>query len=477
MITTGATHTELLQAAGIELRRQPALNTTSHSKCPRCIERKGHSGSTVLAVTLKDDGVQVFCHSTGCEWNTGYFLKLTQTDRYKKIGTKQNFVPIEKVQPEPKTVTRDVFTASIARELYKENKFALWLASLYEQSGKADNRAEARKLAGAALQNWNVGTSVRPGKITRTVFWELDKSGRIRRPVAIPYGPDGKRLKRENGTLPDEPESEPLGFTIAQGYSPCLYGEWQLLQRPTDLVVLVESQKTAILASLAFPEFVWLAVGGKNISAQKAAALAGRDVLVLFDEGETEAAQSAISKLVNELAAQGMQPCTAQAICHSDLLGTTVQKGFDLAEYIAANPSLLQWPADYPGMNPPAPIQDNTHTSPEPPVFHHTADDTPYSSTHTPPEHISANTRQIWGGAGPAYTESQTDWETGYPDSWDAPPDTSQTPAQWLASLGVDFDTDETASTAAEMADKNPALLHLLTSELLQGELTSRRTV
>jgi len=44
----------------------------------------------------------------------------------------------------------------------------------------------------------------------------------------------------------------------------CFFGEHLLNQFPDRSVAIVESEKTAILASVYFPQFVWLATGGKN---------------------------------------------------------------------------------------------------------------------------------------------------------------------------------------------------------------------
>lgn len=44
----------------------------------------------------------------------------------------------------------------------------------------------------------------------------------------------------------------------------CCFGEHLLAASPRKPIAVVESEKTALIASLAFPAYVWLAVGGKN---------------------------------------------------------------------------------------------------------------------------------------------------------------------------------------------------------------------
>jgi hypothetical protein len=73
------------------------------------------------------------------------------------------------------------------------------------------------------------------------------------------------------------------------GYVPCLYGEWQLTQWKDAVVCLVESEKTAVIASLYMPTFqgrkaIWLACGGVNgLTDYKVKVLKNRDVIMVAD--------------------------------------------------------------------------------------------------------------------------------------------------------------------------------------------------
>lgn len=46
--------------------------------------------------------------------------------------------------------------------------------------------------------------------------------------------------------------------------SQCLFGEHLLNTYPDKVVVLVESEKSAVIGSAIFPGYVWLATGGKS---------------------------------------------------------------------------------------------------------------------------------------------------------------------------------------------------------------------
>ncbi|MDR0835283.1 MAG: DUF6371 domain-containing protein, partial [Tannerella sp.] len=68
--------------------------------------------------------------------------------------------------------------------------------------------------------------------------------------------------------------------------SQCLFGE-HLLHDNTKKVAIVESEKTAIIASVYLPEFIWMACGGcGNLSLKLCEPLKGRNVVLFPDCGK-----------------------------------------------------------------------------------------------------------------------------------------------------------------------------------------------
>ncbi len=66
--------------------------------------------------------------------------------------------------------------------------------------------------------------------------------------------------------------------------SQCLFGEHLLKTHPDKVVVLVESEKSAVIGSAIFPDYVWLATGGKSqMREEKLRVLSGRTVLLFPD--------------------------------------------------------------------------------------------------------------------------------------------------------------------------------------------------
>ncbi len=71
----------------------------------------------------------------------------------------------------------------------------------------------------------------------------------------------------------------PDGWTLTQ----CLFGEHLLPQYPDKPAALVESEKTAVIASIFCPDFIWLATGGKAQMNDRIEVLRGRNIVAFPD--------------------------------------------------------------------------------------------------------------------------------------------------------------------------------------------------
>jgi hypothetical protein len=108
----------------------------------------------------------------------------------------------------------------------------------------------------------------------------------------------------------------------------CLFGEHLLIDK-TKPVAIVESEKTAVIASVYFPQFIWLATGGKDgLKAEKCSVLAGRTIK-LFPDLNCFDKWSAIAKKI----------FNPELVEVSDLLEHNAseaerKQGLDLADYL-----------------------------------------------------------------------------------------------------------------------------------------------
>jgi len=162
-----------------------------------------------------------------------------------------------------------------------------------------------------------------------TVFWQIDISGKVRTGKIMLYNSiSGKRVKKPFSHINWVHTASKLNdFELKQ----CLFGE-HLLQDKTKPVAIVESEKTAVIASAYLPEFIWLAAGSlSNLTLEKCNVLKGR-VVILFPDLKC---YEEWSKKAIDLSKQ----IIGGKFFVSDLLERKANdkdkaKGFDLADYL-----------------------------------------------------------------------------------------------------------------------------------------------
>lgn len=125
-----------------------------------------------------------------------------------------------------------------------------------------------------------------------TVFWQIDVSGNVRAGKIMGYdATTGLRIKQPFNQVSWVHSVRKIqDFHMKQ----CLFGE-HLLSGPfagqsAKTVAIVESEKTALIAALFIPDFIWLATGGMHGSFNSEAmqVLRGREVILFPDLKATE---------------------------------------------------------------------------------------------------------------------------------------------------------------------------------------------
>ena len=173
------------------------------------------------------------------------------------------------VKPEPETpsfISVDMMRKTLSH--YDINPFYLFLSKTIGKDA-ANRQFERYKVGGA------------------TVFWQIDKDCNVRSGKLMGYNPkDGHRIKEP---IPQvcwvHSELKLPDFHLKQ----CLFGE-HLLATSSATVMLVESEKTCLIASHFMSDFLWLATGGKDgcFNEETMQVLRGRDVMLMPDLGATE---------------------------------------------------------------------------------------------------------------------------------------------------------------------------------------------
>jgi hypothetical protein len=227
-----------------------------------------------------------------------------QPKAYKPRPIKPQLKPVSFISVE-------VFKASL--KAHETNHFVQFLINLF--GAEVASQLISRYFI-ATSKHWNGAT----------VFWQIDTQGKVRTGKIMLYSPTtGKRIKEPFNHINwvhkaiKKPE-----FELRQ----CLFGEHLLIDK-TKPVAIVESEKTAIIASVYLPAFIWVAVGSlSNLNAEKCSILKGRTVILFpdlkaFDKWNRKAKE--LSPLANFTVSDLLERKANEA---------DKKQGFDLADYL-----------------------------------------------------------------------------------------------------------------------------------------------
>jgi hypothetical protein len=172
------------------------------------------------------------------------------------------------------------------------------------------------------------------------VFWQVDALGRVRGGKIMVYHADTGKRDREK--LPNGRDKTTWTHTAAkmEGFvlSQCFFGEHLLAKRPNAPVCVVESEKTAILASAYLPQNIWLASGGKDgLGLNKCAVLKGRSVTLWPDASLPDKDGKTAFQLWSDKAAELQKAGYSFSVSNLiERLATSDERaaGFDLADYL-----------------------------------------------------------------------------------------------------------------------------------------------
>ncbi len=235
---------------------------------------------------------------------------------------RQSVVHARPAPIEPSYIPDGIVRASISH--YDKNPLYRYLCGVF-------GAEEAVRL----FNLYRIGTSAKWGG--STVFWQTDETGKVRTGKIMLYNPTtGRRVKEPQARVSwAHSELRLPDFNLRQ----CLFGQHLLPLYPDRTVFLVESEKSAVIASHYMPDVLWLATGGKNgcFNVQTVEALRGRDVILLPDLGATDAWREKLPML--------------QPVCRSVTVSTMLEDmatdeqrslGLDIADFLLATPTYRQ---------------------------------------------------------------------------------------------------------------------------------------
>ena len=276
---------------------EPYKGVSTRHTCPNCHRQRCFSKYIDTEKQIKFPEYVGRCdHEQKC----GYHF--TPRDYFKQNPSEKekfaensfgSYTPIKEVKPIAISyMDLDIVNQSLRG--YSANKLFQFLSAQFGET-------ETLNL----MKRYKVGTSKYWDGAT--VFWQTDNQSKVRTGKIMLYNSEtGKRIK-------------------------CFFGEHLLSEDKSCPVALVESEKTAIIASYYLPQFLWIASGGKNgcFNVNSLSVLAGRSVVLFPDLGATDYWQSKISL---------MKSCGIEVQMFDYLEANATEderkEGYDIADYL-----------------------------------------------------------------------------------------------------------------------------------------------
>lgn len=301
---------------------EPYKGMNSRYTCPNPNCRKGKTFALYIDV---ENGRNVSPIVGRCnrEINCGYHYTPKQYFQDNHIAIELKPEKSNGYQWKPETPVKpvsyipfDLMKSSL--HSYEANNFVRYLGVLFGPEITAE--LVGRYLIGTS-KHWHGAT----------VFWQIDALGRVRTGKIMLYDPlTGKRVKEpynhitwahKKANIPD--------FNLQQ----CLFGEHLLKKEPLKPVAIVESEKTAILASAYLPQFIWLACGSLvNLNNRNCAVLKGRRVVLYPDINGFEKWKAKLPEL------SAITRFEISELLEIRATQEDRENGYDLADYLAQFP-------------------------------------------------------------------------------------------------------------------------------------------
>jgi hypothetical protein len=244
-----------------------------------CCGRKNTDGKFINYKNLSQE--YGYCHSCGkaslpptiyADENGNEYVwnKLESKFQTELIPTKNS------IANPPKITTQKFIDEAIIWKFFKvnpENNLLQYLRKTY-----GDTKTEDAK------ETYALGTNNDAG----IIFWSINSNLKVQKAKIAYYDTNGKRTNKFKVPYKNE-----------DGYFNCLFGEHLIYDKikTKKTVVLTESEKTAIIGYILFPQYVWLAYGGINgLTENKVSSLIGNNVLIIPDMSE-----NAVSIILNKI--------------------------------------------------------------------------------------------------------------------------------------------------------------------------------
>ena len=287
--------------------------------CPQCGRKR------CFARYIDEEGQIMFPDNVGrCNHEQSCGYHYTPSDYFKDnpdVVNKDSWNNEMPIKESKKEKPRPTFIES---KLMEQTLHGYPVNPLYKYLSTVFGKEETERL----FSLYKVGTSKKWGG--STLFWQIDINGNVRTGKIMKYdAKSGHRIKDPHSMVTwVHSELKQPDFTLRQ----CFFGEHLLTDKTTTkTIAIVESEKTAIIATHFISDFIWLATGGMNGCFNKEAieVLKGREVILIPDLGAIEKWKSKLPLL--------------QSVCKQVLVSNVLEdnstdeqrlQGLDIADFL-----------------------------------------------------------------------------------------------------------------------------------------------
>lgn len=299
---------------------EPYKGENTRYRCPSC----NHKTKTFTLYINTETGEHIANDVGRCgrENKCGYHYSPKQyfTDNNLPLNDRSvNRIYRQLPPPKPEKpisfIPKSAFEASLKN--YPKNNFIIFLINHF-----------GIEITNELIKKYNIGTSKKWNGAT--IFWQLDADLNIRTGKIMLFNANtGRRVKEPIIHISwVHTKIKDKDFNWKQ----CLFGE-HLINQNDKPIAIVESEKTAIITSVFFPQLNWLATGSKsNLSYEKLKVLKDRKV-ILFPDSDAFDKWSQIAKDIAPIMKVKVSDLLNRKLTEEEIL-----EGYDIADYLIQYP-------------------------------------------------------------------------------------------------------------------------------------------
>jgi hypothetical protein len=305
----------------IELEKYKGKDT--RHQCPGCNDKSSF-------VFYIDTEKNIPIHKTvgKCNHESGCGYHYTPKQYFNDNDIKNEFKPNQYIKPVEPVRPMGVLSFDLVEKSNSYNSnFVRFLFEIF------DHNSTINPTIVRLCQMYALGAT----KAKEVIFWQIDESGSVRTGKIMQYCPEiGKRQNVDwIHSRMIKANLLPADYNLKQ----CFFGQHLLKLNAVATVAIVESEKTAIIASGLMPDFVWIAAGQlQGLNIDKCKCLTGRNVVLFPDLSEKKENRMTAFEVWSAKAAEIMKAYKCKIIV-SDLLEikateTDRQNGCDIADFL-----------------------------------------------------------------------------------------------------------------------------------------------